>query len=182
MVYILLGDGFEEIEATASYDILRRGGVDAVFAGIAGRRVISSHGIEYTAHCTVGDIDLGAAEMIVVPGGLGGVECIEASRETLDIIKSAHERGIEIAAICAGPRVLSHLGILRGKRATCYPGLETQLDAGEMLPRLSTVRDGRLTTGRGPGASMDFGFALLEALRGKAAADAVSAEMYWEHR
>jgi len=182
MVYIILGNGFEETEATTPYDILRRGGVEAVFAGVQGRKVMSAHGIDYTAHCTVSDIDLNKAEMVVLPGGLGGVECIESSKDTLDMVKAAYDRGIEIAAICAGPRVLSRLGILKGRKATCYPGLDAQINGAEMHTELSVVREEKLTTGRGPGASFDFGFALLEVLRGKETADRIAGDMCFERK
>ena len=179
MVYILLGEGFEEIEAVAPFDILKRGGVDTKFAGVKGIEVMGAHGVAYKAHCLVSDVDLADAEMVVVPGGMGGVECIEASAEAMALVKKAYDMGIEVAAICAGPRVLSKLGILKGKRAVCYPGMEDQMDAGEMTQESPAIRDDKLTTGRGPGAALDFGYALLQVLRGKDVADKVAGDMHY---
>lgn len=179
MVYILLGEGFEEIEAVAPFDILKRGGVEAKFAGVNGLEVMAAHGVAYKAHCRVSDIDLSDTEMVVIPGGMGGVECIEASNEAMATVKAAFDKGIEVAAICAGPRVLSKLGILKGKRAVCYPGLEEQMDAGDMTQEDETIRDDGLTTSRGPGSAISFGLMLLEVLRGKEAADSVAAAMHY---
>ena len=122
------------------------------------------------------------AEMIVVPGGGGGVECIEGSKEAMAIIKEAYDRGIEVSAICAGPRALSKLGIMEGRKGVCYPGMEDQIIGGIMSQETSTVRDGKVTTGRGPGAAFDFGLALLEVLRGKEAADEVAGQLFYERR
>ena len=179
MVYILLGTGFEEIEAVAPCDILRRGGVDVATAGIGGRDVTGAHGVTVRADITVEEIDIADAEMIVVPGGLGGVESIEASPEALRAIVSVNAKDGEVAAICAGPRVLAGLGILAGRSAVCYPGMEDQMTGAKMTQRSSTVRDGNVTTGRGPGAAIDFGLRLLEVLRGRDAAEQVRKDMHY---
>ena len=180
MVYILLGTGFEEAEAVAPCDILRRGGLEVKLAGVLGKNVEGANGITVCADCLVSDIDLDNAEMVVVPGGMGGVETIEASEETLSVVKGAYDKGIKVAAICAGPRVLAKTGVIAGKNAVCYPGLEDQIIGGIMSQKTSTVTDGNITTGRGPGAAFDFGFALLEVLKGEEAAKAVAAEMHYE--
>lgn len=182
MVYILLGEGFEEMEAVAPFDILKRGGVDAKFAGVNGLEVMAAHGVAYKAHCLVSEVELGDAEMVIIPGGMGGVECIEASSEAMDLVKKAYDMGIELAAICAGPRVLSKLGILKGKKAVCYPGLEDQMDAGKMTQESGTIRDELLTTSRGPGTAIDFGLKVLEVLRSREIADEVASFMHYDRR
>lgn len=179
MVYILLGTGFEEMEAIAPCDILRRGGVAVKLAGVTGRKVRGGHGIEVMTDCIIEDIDLHDAEMLVIPGGLGGVESIEASSMAMQLVKEAYEREIEIAAICAGPRVLARLGILEGKKATCYPGMEGEMAGGKMTQKTSTVCDGKLTTGRGPGACIDFGLKLLEILKDPKTASNVKEGMFY---
>ena len=179
MVYILLGNGFEEMEAIAPYDILKRGGVDVAFAGIGGLTVTGAHGIPVGADCTVEEIDPEAAQMLVVPGGMGGVTSIEASPAALDKLKQAWQAGAHMAAICAGPRVLAGLGILNGHRAVCYPGMESEMIGGKMDCSVSAVTDGNLTTGRGPGSSIDFGLLLLEVLKGQEAAEQVAAAMHY---
>ena len=113
MVYILLGTGFEEVEAIAPCDILRRGGVEVAFAGIGGHLVTGSHGI--------------AVKAVVLPGGLGGVSSMEKSSAARDAIRWAWENEKFVAAICAAPMLLSQLGITEGKRCVCYPGLEHEM-------------------------------------------------------
>lgn len=166
MVYIILGNGFEEIEAVAPLDILRRGGVDAVFAGVGAKKICGTHGIEINCDILSDDIELDKADMLVIPGGLGGVNSIKADSAVMAKIKSAHEQGTAVAAICAGPTVLYELGILNGVKATCYPGMEKEMPNAEIDISASVCRDGDIITGRGPGAALDFGFVLLRHLNG----------------
>lgn len=181
MVYILLGEGFEEVEAIAPCDILRRGGVEVSLVGIGGKTITGAHGVRVESDIAVDEIDAASAEMIVIPGGLGGVEAIEGSAVASEKIVSAYAAGVELAAICAGPRVLAGLGLLAGKNATCYPGMESQMTGGVMKSKKSVVKDDKITTGRGPGSALDFGFALLEVLHGKDAAKKVREEMHYEY-
>lgn len=182
MVYIILGNGFEEIEAIATCDILRRGGVEVMLAGVGGREITGGHGITVKADCLAADIDIKNAEMLVVPGGMGGVKSIEGSRIALEKLAQAHERGVRLGAICAGPGVLARLGMLRGVKAVCYPGLENTMNGGIMDKRSSAVTDRLITTGRGPGASLDFGLELLRVLRGDEAALKAAAELVYPAR
>ena len=168
MVYILLGTGFEEVEAIAPCDILRRGGVEVAFAGIGGQLVAGSHGIAVKADVTVEDIDREKLDMIVLPGGLGGVSSMEKSAAARDVIRWAWDNGKLVAAICAAPTLLSQLGITEGKHCVCYPGLEHEMG-------------GRLLTGRGPGAAIDFGLMLLKVLRGEQAAQQVQTGMVYHN-
>ena len=182
MVYIILGKGFEEIEAIATMDVLRRGGVKAAFASVEGKSVEGAHGISVAADTSVKKIDLFDADMLIVPGGLGGVESIEGSRETLDVLKKAFETGIPLSAICAGPRVLAKIGALEGKSAVCYPGMEDQMGGAKIdNSRLSCV-DGNIVTGRGPGAAIAFGLEVLRFLKGDASAEKVAAGMTYDIR
>ena len=103
--------------------------------------------------------------MLVVPGGLGGVESIMSSQTAMELIKNAGESGIALAAICAGPTVLHKLGFLKGVKAVCYPGMEEEMPGGEFGESLACV-DGKIITGRGPGAALEFGFELLRYFKG----------------
>ncbi len=170
MVYILLGKGFEEIEAVAPLDILRRGDVAAAFAGVGGISVEGAHGITVNCDVSVDDIDLSNADMLVVPGGLGGVESISASETAMEKLKAAGEEGIPLAAICAGPTVLYKLGFLQGVKAVCYPGMEAEMPGADFGSTPSCI-DGRIITGRGPGAALEFGFELLRYFRGDEAVE-----------
>jgi len=170
MVYILLGKGFEEIEAVAPLDILRRGGVEAAFAGIGGMTVEGAHGIAVNCDILVEAIKPENIDMLVVPGGLGGVESIMGSQTAMDLIKCAGEKGVALAAICAGPTVLYTLGFLDGINAVCYPGMEEDMPQGKFGDSPACV-DGKIITGRGPGAALEFGFELLRYFKGSDAVE-----------
>ena len=134
MVYIILGKGFEPMEAVAPCDILRRGGVEVRFAGIGGTLIEGGHGISVQADCTVEEMKLAEADMVILPGGLGGVQSILASETAMNFIRLAYEKNCLIAAICAAPTILAALHIADGRKATCYPGMEAQMGAARMLP------------------------------------------------
>lgn len=173
MVYVILGTGFEEAEAIGPVDILRRCGVTVQMAGIGGRQITGAHGITVTADCTVEEMDLDAMEMIVLPGGLGGVASINGSATTLQAVRKAWEDGKYVAAICAAPTVLAGLGLTEGKTITGYPGTEPQL--GNCTYRQeAVVTDGRLITSRGPGTALLFGWKLAEVLCGSETARQVA--------
>lgn len=177
MVYLLLGTGFEETEAVAPLDLLRRAGVDVLTVGVNGKVVYGSHKIGIEADITIDQMDLTNLEMIVLPGGLGGVASARASRKALDALRFAWENDKYVAAICAGPTVLADLGITDGKNATCYPGCESGMGSAKMVENAASVRDGKLITGTSAGCAIPFGLALVEALKGKEAADAIARQI-----
>lgn len=178
MVYIILGKGFEDIETIAPYDILHRGGVQVQFAGIDTMEVTGSNGVTVRADIPVEEMDLEHAEMIVLPGGLGGVRSILGSETAMNAVKYAYETGKYVAAICAAPTILAGLGITDGKKATVYPGMEDQMGAA-VLQYSDTAADGRVLTGRAAGAALDFGYLLLEKLKGAEVAEKVRTAMVY---
>ena len=180
MVYIILGTGFEDMEAVCPCDILRRGGVEVQFAGIGGRLVTGGNGVTVQTDCTVEEIDFEKLEMIVLPGGMGGVHSILASETALNAVKWAYENEKYVAAICAGPTILAKLGVTDGKRATVYPGMEDQMGSAVMQDA-NAVRDGKVLTGRAPGAAMDFGLLLLQTLKDAETAARVQSGMVYKH-
>lgn len=177
MVYMLLGTGFEETEAVAPLDLLRRAGIDVLTVGINGKTVYGSHKIGIEADITLDQMDLTQLEMIVLPGGLGGVASVSACPEALDALRFAWENGKYVAAICAGPTVLAKLGITAGKNATCFPGCESQMENTNMLPEKAAVRDGKLITGTSAGCAIPFGLELIAALKGQEAADTIAKQI-----
>lgn len=179
MVAMLLGTGFEPMEAVVPCDILRRGGVEVTLAAIGGLLVEAGHGVRVAADCTVDELDADALEMVILPGGLGGVQTILKSEAALSLVRKVYGAGGYAAAICAAPTVLAKLGLLEGRRATCYPGMEDEM-AGAVMQDAGVVRDGRLITGRAAGAAEDFGFALLAALKGEQAAQTVAAQIVYD--
>ena len=177
MVYMLLGTGFEETEAIAPLDLLRRAGIDTMTVGINGKIIYGSHGIGVAADIEIGQMDLTDLDMIILPGGLGGVASARASREALDALRFAWDNGKYVAAICAGPTVLADLGITDGRMATCYPGCEDGMGKAEMISGAACVRDGNLITGTSAGCAIDFGLQLIEALKGPEMAEKVEAQI-----
>ena len=177
MVYMLLGTGFEETEAIAPLDLLRRAGVDVLTVGINGKTIYGGHGIGIEADIALGEMDLTRMDMIILPGGLGGVASARASEEAMQALRFAWENDKFVAAICAGPTVLADLGITDGKNATCYPGCESGMGSANMIADAPCVRDGKLITGTSAGCAIPFGLMLVAALKGQAAADAIAQQI-----
>lgn len=177
MVYMLLGAGFEETEAIAPLDLLRRAGIDVLTVGINGKTVYGSHNIGIQADILLAEMDLTAMDMIILPGGLGGVTSARASQEAMNALQFAWENGKFVAAICAGPTVLADLGITAGKKATCYPGCETGMGGAVLQKNVPCIRDGNLITGTSAGCAIPFGLALIEALKGRQAADTIAEQI-----
>ncbi len=181
MVYIFLGTGFEEAEAIVPADLLRRAGVDVALVGLEGDGVTGAHGITVKADMTVDKVELSNAQAIMLPGGMGGVASITGSARAMELIKAAYADGkVYLAAICAAPAVvLAPLGILEGRKAVCYPGMEGQMTGATPCVGEKTVVDGMVVTGQGPGAAFDFGLKLVELLKGEAAARQVRDGAYY---
>ncbi len=177
MVYMLLGTGFEETEAIAPLDLLRRADIPVLTVGVTGETVFGSHNIGITADITLPEMDLTDMDMIILPGGLGGVASARASKEALSALKFAWENGKFVAAICAGPTVLADLGITDGLKATCYPGCEGGMGSAVMVEDQAVVRDGNLITGTSAGCAVKFGLALIEALKDKETAQRIEEQI-----
>ena len=162
MIYVFLADGFEETEAIAPIDMLRRAKKEVVTVGVTGKVVTSSHGVPVTADITQDEIQLNdQLEMIVLPGGMPGTLNEEASEQVQAAITYCAEQNRYLTAICAAPSILGHRGLLNGKHAVCYPGFESALTGTE-----GVVQDGNIITARGAGVAIDFGLALVAALCG----------------
>lgn len=172
MVYVFLAEGFEEIEAITPIDLLRRAGVDVFSVGVTGKEVTGSHGITVVADITVDEANPGQLDMIVLPGGNPGYINLEKNKTVLELIDFCLENNKYVAAICAAPSILGRLGILEGKEATVYPGMEDQLK-GAKVETKEVVVDGKIITSRGAGTAIAFSGALIEALVGKEEADKV---------
>ena len=160
MIYLFLADGFEEIEALAPADILRRGGEKVLTVGVTGNTVRGAHGIEVSADILPCDVDLSALEAVILPGGMPGTLNLKADKNVQNILKFAFDNKKLIAAICAAPSILGEGGYLEGKRATCFPGFEDSLKGAEFVNK-KVVCDGNIITGCGAGAAMEFGKEIL---------------------
>ena len=177
MIYMLLGTGFEETEAIAPLDLLRRAGLNVMTVGVNGKIVYGSHNIGIEADIELHEMDLTDLEMIILPGGLGGVTSVRASTEAMNALRFAWDNDKFVAAICAGPTVLADLGITSGKQATCFPGCEGGMGDAVMIPGAAAVTDGRLITGTSAGCAIPFGLELIKALKGEAEAEAIKKQI-----
>lgn len=177
MVYIVLCRDFEETEAVAPCDILRRGGVETVFAATGAERAVTgAHGITIMADRLLSETAPGPGDFIVIPGGVG-VSALRGDAKTIENIRAAAARGARPAAICAGPAVLADLGLLDGVKITCYPGCEPTMAGADCDASFPVREDKGIITGRSPGAAVLFGLALLEAAAGKEAAQRVREDL-----
>lgn len=172
MIPVFLANGFEEIEALATVDILRRAGIEVVTVGVGGKMPVGAHGIAVCADITENELVLDGIDGIVLPGGMPGTLNLEASAVVQEAVAYAAERGLMMAAICAAPSVLGHGGYLRGKRATCYPGFESELTEAVICDG-GVVADGNVITASGAGVAVDFALALVRYLVSDEAADAI---------
>lgn len=183
MVYILLGAGFEEVEALAPADILRRGGVGVKLVGIGGDTVTGGHGISVCCDTKVEKVGLSDGDMVVVPGGLGGVASVEGSEAAMELLYQASvDETVYLAAICAAPTLLARAGMIGpGNDAVCYPGMEEEMTQVGVAAHedASVVVDDKIITGRAPGSAIDFGLELLAVLKGADVAEQVRRDMHY---
>ena len=166
MIIVLLADGFEEIEALTPVDMLRRAGLEVKTVGISGKVAVGAHGIGVLCDASPEDINLDEVTMAIFPGGMPGSLNLDKSEYTDTVIDSLLSHGGHLAAICAAPLVLGRRGLLKGKRATCFPGFEDEL-VGASVSSEEFVTDGNITTGKGMEYSLPFAKELVRVASGK---------------
>lgn len=166
-VYVFLADGFEEVEALTPVDVLRRAGVPVQLVSVTPDEIVKgAHGVSMLCDANIVNCDFYDAAVLLLPGGMPGSLGLCESADLRRVLLQAAEAGKCIAAICAAPMVLGKLGLLKGRKATCYPGFEEHLEGAEYTAALVQT-DGNFITGKGPGAAMSFAFTIAEALVGK---------------
>ncbi|MBQ8961102.1 MAG: DJ-1/PfpI family protein [Ruminococcus sp.] len=162
MIYVFLANGFEETEAIAPIDLLRRAGKQVVTVGVGDNIIVGSHGIPVAADTIAQEAPLtDELEMIVLPGGMPGTLNLEKSDYVQAAIDYCAENNKFIGAICAAPSILGHKGLLSGKTAVCYTGFEEQL-TGASIGDGPVAVDGNIITSRGAGVAVEFGLKLVE--------------------
>ena len=173
MIYMFLANGFEEVEALAPLDLLRRAGCDVTTVGVGGGdTIVGAHGIAVGADIPDTMFRDSKPEMIILPGGMPGTKHLDASRTVDAALRSASNTGAFIAAICAAPMVLGKRGYLKGKKSVCFPGFEEYLEGATLQPKgVKVVTDGKIITAVGMGAAVEFGLALVRVLKGDDAAN-----------
>lgn len=176
---IFLANGFEEIEGLMVVDLLRRAEIQVDMVSITdSKEVTSSHAIVVKADKTIDEIDFTAYDLLVLPGGMPGTLRLGECKVLCDGLTDAYNNGKKIAAICAAPTVFGKLGLLKDKKACCYPGMEDELFAAEATTLPVTV-DGNITTSRGLGTALLFALSLIEQFQGKEAADAMAKKVVY---
>lgn len=174
MIYMFLAQGFEETEALAPLDILRRAGLEVKTVGIGGDLITGAHGITVKADMPDVLFRDSKPDMVILPGGMPGTKNLDASPVVETALNDAYRADAFIAAICAAPMVLGKRGLLNQKRAICYPGFEKFLD-GAFLADRRVVRDGKIITAAGMGVAVQFGLELVRALRDDETAENIRA-------
>ena len=179
--YLFLAEGFEEIEALTTVDLCRRAGIPLSTVAIGeSMDVEGSHHIVVKADRLFGETDFSDAEMLVLPGGGKGTDNLEAHEPLMQLLKKSAVEGKRISAICAAPRILGRHGLLKGKKAVCYPGFEKDLEGAEVVQE-PAVAAGNIITGRGMGCSIEFGLLIVEALAGKEKAEELKRKVVYPH-
>jgi len=171
---VFLANGFEEMEALGTVDILRRGGIEVTTVSITTDPVvIGAHNVPVTADTTLNNALLNDADALILPGGMPGASNLNDSETVKEALLGQYREGRIVAAICAAPMVLGGLGLLKGRKATCYPGFEERLFGAKVSPK-GVVTDGNITTATGMGVATRFGLELVRLLRGAEAADRIA--------
>ena len=172
---VFLATGFEEIETVTVVDVLKRAGVDVTVAGLAPNVTEGKHGMKIVPDTSIDDVHVDDFDAVVVPGGNPGYKNLRNDPRVITIVKKAFGSNKLVAAICAGPTVLSDAGVLEGKACTVYPGMDKELEAGGGKPKHAiVVVDGNIITSRGPATALPFALKLAEMLAGKQVAEEVS--------
>lgn len=179
--YVFLADGFEEIEGLTVVDILRRAGVDVCTTSIMGKVAINgAHNIEVKADALFEACDFSDGDLFVLPGGMPGTKYLGAYEPLCRLLEEKNHQGAYLAAICAAPSVLGNLGLLKGKKAICYPGFEDRLTGGEVTFE-KVVTDGNITTSMGMGTAIVFALRLVELLCGTDKAKDIKKSIRYGH-
>lgn len=177
MVYVMLADGFEEIEALAVVDVLRRVNIDVFTVSITDdTKVTGSHKIQVAADLTIKDAALEDADMVVLPGGMLGSQNLYENSILEKALESRVKNKKWIAAICAAPFIIGRRGYLEGKEAICYPGFEKELKGAEIVNKKVVISDNFITS-KGPGTALDFAFAIVSVLKDEKTAETLAKQM-----
>lgn len=180
-VYEFIATGSEEIESLIPLDVMRRGGVQFLTVSITGSKTVElSHGTKIETDLLFEEADFSDADLLMLPGGLPGADNLNVHDGVRKALLQQAEQGKLLAAICAAPQVLGSLGLLKGKKATCYPGFERFMEGASYTGELYTI-DGNIITGEGPAATFPYAYALLSLLKGEAVADQIAEGMRFKH-
>ncbi len=179
MIYVFLANGFEECEALAPIDILKRAGFDVITVGVNGKTAVGAHNIPVVCDITTNEVILDGLQAVILPGGMPGTINLENDKTVQAAIDFASKNGLLIGAICAAPSILGHKGLLNNKKATCFPGFEMDLFGAEYIDT-AVVSDGNIITAKGAGVAFQFGFVLLAYLKDEKTANDLKIQMMFK--
>ncbi len=177
MLYMFFANGFEEVEAIAALDVIRRAGIEIESVGIGSEKITGSHGI--TVFCDKTEAEISADDNlagVILPGGMPGTTNLMENKTVNDFIDYCNENGLLICAICAAPMILGRKGLLNGIEAICFPGFEEEL-IGAKISEKFVCRDKNIITSKGMGSAINFGLEIVSAIKGRDAADALKATL-----
>ncbi len=179
-VYAFMADGSEEVELLSVVNVLLRGGHDVKLVSVTGRKEIdSAHHIKIRADYELSEIDVSDGDVLFLPGGMPGTRNLGEDEGLCKALLKAYEDGKQLAAICAAPSIFGKLGLLEGKKATCFPGFEQELTGAEYTHQ-GVITDGRITTARGLGYGLDLGLELLRILAGEEKSQEIKQEIQYD--
>ena len=176
MVDILLGTGFEEMEAMTPCDLLRRAGLEVALVGVNGMEITGSHRITVRADIPLDAVHIQDMEMLILPGGLRGVQSLKECGAAMELTRRAWEAGKYVCAICAAPTILASISVVGDRNAVCYPGKEPEMGSARIVDA-PVVQSGKLITGRAAGASIPFALKLIETLKGREEAERIAKQI-----
>ena len=176
IVAILVAEGFEEIETSVTYDVLKRAGIEVLTAGLKPGPITGSRGLRIVCDIVVDELKASALDALIIPGGYPGYVNLGKSAVVLNLIRTMASAGKDLASICAGPLVLEQAGVIKGKTVTCFPGTESSLKTARFSPQ-RVIEDGNIITSRGPGTAMDFALKLVERWAGYESAGKIRKEL-----
>ncbi len=178
MVYLFLADGFEEVEAITPIDYIRRCNIEVCSVGINGKRIKGAHGLVIEADMEISEFNPSQVnDMLILPGGLQGTQNLKSNSKVIESLKNLCDTG-SIAAICAAPSILGELGLLKGKKACCFPGFEKYLKGAKISFEPVAV-DGNIITSRGPGTAQQFSFEIIKYLLDREKSDEIAQQVKW---
>ena len=172
---MFFAEGFEEAEAIVPADMLRRAGIDVRLVSITGRKeVTGSHKITVTTDMLFDKKECESFDMLVLPGGMPGTVNLEKCGELCSLIREYADKNMPLAAICRAPTIFGHMGILKGRRACCYPGFENELEGAKVVTDMEAVSDGNIITSRGAGCAHAFALAIISRFMGEQKASEIA--------
>lgn len=178
MLYMFIADGFEEVEAIATLDVIRRAKIDIETVGVGSKNITGAHGVSVRCDIDTDEATFTGLDGVILPGGMPGTKNLLADDHVNKAIDFCYSQGKLVSAICAAPMILGVKGLLKGKEATCFPGFEGDLE-GAIISEKYYVTDGNIITARGMGSAINFGLEIVKYFKDEVTADALKSTLQY---